>query len=473
MKLIKTINSLPDGVKASTALFTASVVTSGISYIVTPIYTRMLSTAEYGQTSVFMTWQHLFGIIAMFCLSAGVFNNGMIDYPNKRDDYSFSMLILSNLITISFSAIVLCIFPIIKEYIHISFELLMFMCFSFLFTPAYNFWTSKQRYEYKYKWTFFWSILSAIASPLSAIICIRLFPSNRLYARIVGAQGALLLIHLVFYFYLGFKNKFKINTKYWKKALLFNLPLIPHYLSTYLLSSSDRLMISHLINDSATGFYSVAYSVASFATIMWSAINSSLIPFTYENCKKGNYKSIAKVTNVLLTVFAIGCLLIIMLGPEVVAIMATSDYSEAIYVIPPIIGGVFFQVQYFLYANVVYYFKKPKYVMVASITATCVNLVLNYIFIPKYGYIAAGYTTIICYIMQAIIDFFAMKNVAKNSIYNMKYIIILSILVIFISLLSNFLYVYRIIRFIIVGICLIISFVYRNRIVKSIKMIRK
>ena len=50
----------------------------------------------------------------------------------------------------------------------------------------------------------------------------------------------------------------------------------------YLLSSSDRIMISNLVNDSATAYYTVAYSVASIALIIWNAVNSSLVPFTYE-----------------------------------------------------------------------------------------------------------------------------------------------------------------------------------------------
>ncbi|MBR2489711.1 MAG: oligosaccharide flippase family protein, partial [Clostridia bacterium] len=85
--MLNKIKNLPAGVKASVAFFFASVITSGIAYIVTPIYTRLLSPEEYGQTSVFLTWVQVFGIIAMFCLHYGVFNNGMLDYKDKRDDF--------------------------------------------------------------------------------------------------------------------------------------------------------------------------------------------------------------------------------------------------------------------------------------------------------------------------------------------------------------------------------------------------
>ena len=89
-----------------------------------------------------------------------------------------------------------------------------------------------------------------------------------------------------------------------------------------------------------TAYYSVAYSVAAIATIVWTAINSSLIPYTYEKCKEKDYKSIQRVTSPIIAVFAVACLFVIMLAPEVVAIMATPEYKEAIYVIPNV-GGVF------------------------------------------------------------------------------------------------------------------------------------
>ena len=105
MNPIAKIKNMPPAAKASIAFFLSSLVTKGISYIVTPIYTRLLTEAQYGQVSVFMTWLEIFGIIAMFCLSYGVFNNGMVDHPEKRSEFSFSMLILSNIITLCFSGI--------------------------------------------------------------------------------------------------------------------------------------------------------------------------------------------------------------------------------------------------------------------------------------------------------------------------------------------------------------------------------
>lgn len=462
-------NRLPRGVKASVAFFIASVVSKGISYLTTPIFTRLLSSEEYGQVSIFLTWFQIFGIIAMFCFAYGIFNNGMIEYKDKRDDFSFSLLILSNIFTIAFAGILFSIFPFIQSFIKIEIPFIFLMCLLFLFQPAYNFWFARQRYELKYKATLAWTLVCAIVSPFVAIVCI-LFSKDgdHVYMRIFGAECPLLLIYIGFYLYLGFKNRWQVNTQYWKEAILFNLPLIPHYLSTYLLGSSDKIMISYLIGDTAVAYYSVASSIGTIAGIIWTAINGSLIPYTYEKCEEGKYEDINRVTLPLISLFAVGCFVVILLAPEAVRLMATNNYMEAIYVIPPIVGGVFFQIQYFIYANIVYYHKKPTYVMIGSLTAVILNLVLNYFCIKNFGYIAAGYTTIVCYAVQASIDYLAMRIVVGKAVYNMKYIFILSLCVVVIVLLSNLIYNSSIIRYMILILTIVLIIIFRKKIIKIV-----
>lgn len=467
------IAGLPKGVKASAAFFFASVITSGISYIVTPIYTRLLDPAVVGQASNFMTWTHTFAIIAMFCLSYGVFNNGMLDYPDKRDEYSFSMLVLSNIITLAFAAVVLPLHKYIEGFVGVDMPLMLLMCVMFLFQPAYSFWVARQRYELKYKFTVMWTVICAFISPLVAILAILIFKDHPLYARLFGADVALIAVYIGFYVYIIVKSKCKLETKYWKPALMFNLPLIPHYLSSYLLSSSNKILIKNLVGDTQLGYYHIAFAVSNIVNIIWTAINSSLIPYTYAKCKEKDYKSISNVTLPILTAFAVMCLAVMMFAPEVVAVMGGTEYMEVIYVIPPTVGGVFFQVQYFIYANIVYYYKKPKYVMYASVTTVVLNFVLGYVLISNFGYLAAGYSMLICYLLQATFDYLAMRKVVGQNVYNMKYIGVLSLAVILTAVFSNLLYDMIIVRYGIVVAVLAVGFILRKKIIGIIKEMRK
>ncbi len=459
------------GMKASFAFFIANVVTAGIAYITTPLFTRMLTSPEFGKVSLYLTWKQVFGIIAMFCLSYGVFNNGMSDYPEDRDRFSYSLLSLSNIITLVFAVAITALFPIWHQFLGIDYKYILLMVLIFFFQPAYTFWTVRQRYEFKFKKTVFFTIVLAIVSPLTALLCIRTF-ENKVDSRIFGAELPLVAVYICFYVYLGIKGEWKSNRKYWGEAFRFNLPLIPHYLSTYVLSSSDKIMISHICGTRDNAFYTVAYSVASVGTIVWSAANASLIPFTYEKCKKKEYKAISDITAPILLLYGVVCLIIILLAPEVVAFLSPAEYHGAIYAIPPVIAGIFFQVQYYLYANVIYYYKKPRYVMYASVSSAVLNLVLNYVFINKYGYLAAGYTTFICYLIQAVIDYFAMRKVVGQSIYNMKFIVLMSAMMVIICLGGAFLYTRTIIRFALLAGTVIIIICLRKKIISIFKRLK-
>lgn len=465
--------NLPKGVKASLVFFLASILSKGVSYLTTPIFTRLLSTEEYGQVAVYFTWAQVFGIVTMFCLSYGVFNNGMIDYEKDRDRYSFSMLVLSNIITIACAVVMFSIFPFIGGALKIDLPLLILMFIVFLLEPAYSFWAARQRYEYKYKASFFASTSITLLAPIIAILCLWLIPGNKVYERIIGTEVTLAIFYLFFYVLLAVKSKGQIKTSYWKYAIKFNLPLIPHYLSAYLLSGADKIMISHMVSDTATALYTIAYSVASVVLVIWTSANSSLIPYTYEKCKEKDYKSISRVTLPILAVFGVVCLILIMLGPEVVALMADAEYREGIYAIPPIVGGVFFQAQYYLYANVLYYYKKPVWVMVGSIVAMCLNIGLNFWLIPKFGFIAAAYTTLICYFMQCVIDYVALRCFLKKDIYNMKFVGLLSLILIAISAFSNLLYDYLIVRYCLIAVIIIFGIVFHKKIMGMFMVLKK
>ena len=207
-------NSSP-GVKSSLAFAVASAVSAGISYLTTPIFTRMLSSAEYGEVTVYLTWQSIFAIVAMFSLNYGVFNNGMMDYSDDRDNYSFSMLGLSNVVTICFGLIILLGKVTVPSLIVIEDKYLLLMFTVFLFQPAYNFWLARQKYEYNYKPALIASICIAVLGPLVSVIAV-VYSDDKVAGRIFGLEGTLLLIYLFFFIRIGSKSHWRCKPSYWK-----------------------------------------------------------------------------------------------------------------------------------------------------------------------------------------------------------------------------------------------------------------
>jgi O-antigen/teichoic acid export membrane protein len=465
--------SLP--VKASIAFFIATLIQKGLKFITTPIYTRIMSKADYGTVSVFFSYLALVGTVAMFCLNYGVFNNGMLDYKENRDGFATSLLVLSNVIT----SVVFVLFLVFREQIvrfsSIDFQLWILMFLVFYTLPALNFWFSRQRYEYKYKLVVPVTIAIALVSSIVSIICIKFFENN-VYARLFGGESILIISCIVFYILTVKKSGLSKVTKYWKRAFAFNIFVLPHYLSIYVLTSSDRIMIQNILGNEQAAFYSVAYSIGAVAIIAWTAINSSLIPFTYEQCAKQQYDKLKNISNAVLTLYGFCCVLVMLLAPELLKIMAPGQYRSALVVIPPIILGVFFQAHYSLFVNVLYYAKKPKYALISSSIAAILNLILNWFLIPRYGIVVAGCTTLVSYLVQAIINYIAVCGIGMRAAYNGKYILKLSAMVLcswaFVFLYEENIY-FSIIRYAILLIGIILIVVNRNRLISVIKTIKR
>ena len=460
--------------KASFVLMLTQLIQKGLAVITTPIYSRLLTTAEYGQVSVFFSWYEILVIFSGFCLSKGVFNNGMMDFKEDRDCFSWSLCSLSLMISLVVGSIIILFSKYVWNFMNLPMNLIVFMVLLLTFEEALSIWSVRQRFEYKYKALALITVGLAVISPICGILCILKFPENRIVSRICGARTVFLLAYLSMFFYLFLKAKGRVKIQYWKYAVLFNLPLIPHYLSLHILNHMDRIQIEWIVGASAAGIYSVAYSGASVVKVVWQSINASLIPWTYEKCKKEEFEALGDMTKVLVTGYGLICLGFMFLAPEIMKILAPSSYLEGINVIPSVVAGVFFSSLYYIFANVVYYYKKPTYVMIGSVVSAILNVILNAIFIPIYGFVVAGYTTMISYISQSVIDYFAMYRITKKNIYDMKYIFSISFIFIICSITLSFVYDNLVIR-ICLFMALILYMLYycRKNLKKTITFIKR
>lgn len=421
-------------VKASLWFAVCSAMQKGIDLLCTPVFTRIVSPEEYGVYAVYQSWYPIFLIFTTLNLYAGVYNNGMIKWPNNRAELTSSLLGLSTTITVIWLIIYLFNIEYWNSLIGLPTILILAIFAEALFVPAYNFWAAGQRFDYKYKKLVFVTLAMGILSPLLAIISIFL-TSHKAEARILSVVLVQVGVSLIFYIIKMFTGRKFYIKEYWRFALAFNLPLVPHYLSQTVLNQIDRIMIADMVGTREAAIYAVAYTISMMLTIVTSAINASYIPFTYKAIKNQNYQSLKETSGYLVLFIGIGSILAICIGPEIIRIFAAPVYYESRWIIPPVAASVLFMFIFPLFCNVEFYFEQTKFIMVASVMAAITNIMLNYIAIPIFGYIAAAYTTLFCYILLTIAHYAAYRLVCRKKgisigIYNMKLII----LVIFLSL---------------------------------------
>lgn len=442
----------------------------GISVLTTPFFTRLLSTEQYGLVSTFNSWESIFSILIMFSTYKCLLNL-CTKYENQEE-------ILAGItgLNLTLSIVWIVIFGVFRvelaQIMGMSVTLvlcLLFLCLSQNFIIC---WTVVNQYSYKYKKVVCVTLLYTLVSVAGGLISVAFYRSSA-EAKIVPQTVCSLLIGLILLIVIFKRGKIFFNKSYWKFALLFSIPLLPHYLSEIILQSSDRIMINSMCGTSEVAIYSLAYTVGSAIGLVTGAINSAFAPYQYQKIKSQEYDDLAKNTNYIIA-FIAGCLCLIMLfGREIVLILGGSKYLDSINLIIPICLGAFFNYIFQLFARVQEYFEQKITIVIASVFCAGLNICLNYFGIKKFGYSAAAYTTFICYFVFCFIHYLFYKIACKRNIhreiYNIKGLIIISALLIIFSALIWFINDYFYIKYIILALVIIVTILKRKTITIFLK----
>jgi len=365
--------------------------------------------------------------------------------------------------------LIYCVFNgYFQRFIGLQFEYMGLMFLDILFTAVIGLWTVRQRYEFKYRALIIATLTTSVLNPVIGIILVMTL-EDKVFARLLSIVVANFLFFIIVFIALLKNSKTIVSFSYWRYALKLDLPLIPHYLSMVLLSNSDRIMISKFCGSAYTAIYSVAYNAAMVMQIVVSSVNASFNPWLYQQLKKRNYSGIKKTTNYLLLLVALVSVIPVLFAPEVILLLGSAEYAEAVNIIPALSCSVFLIFVYTLFSIIEMFYEKPKYIMIGSLSAVSVNIILNFFFIQIFGYEAAAYTTLGCYLLLAFFHYMMMVKVCKEqhiteNIYNLRFIIGLTVGVMLTAFVISRLYSYAIIRYAILALVLIIVVIQRKNV---------
>lgn len=464
-RLVKKYKIMPIQVKASIWFLICSFIQKGISILTTPIFTRIMNPDEYGAYNVFNSWFAIIAIIVSLNLSQGVYTQGLIKYEDDRKVFSSSMEGLSTLLIICWSLVYFLFRDYFNGILQLS-TIQMIAMFVLIWSGAViGFWSCEQRVDYKYKKLVVMTLAVSIVQPLTGIIIV-LNSSDKVTGRIVGIAVVEFAFYIGIYIFQILRGRVLFHARYWAHALRFNIPLVPHYLSFVVLSNSDRIMIERMVGKSESGIYSLAYAVASIMTVFHIALMGAISPWMYQKMKSQDITKIKKIIYPCLGLMAGANIILICLAPEIIRIFAPASYYEAIWVVPPVAMSVFFVFLFDVFSKFEFFFEKTKYIMIASVFGAVLNIVLNYFLINQFGYMAAGYTTLICDVILCIGHYFFMCKVCNSfcngvSPFNKKVLLGVSILFVIVGMLFLIVYKYIYIRYAI--LCAIIAFIFIKR----------
>ena len=340
-KLLEKYKNFSPAAKASFWFVISNVMLRGISFITLPIFSRILTTEEYGVVTVYSSWTIIIQIFCTLTLNGGVFNVVLTKHYDESKKYISAFQGLAFSLTLLFFILTMVFIKPFCNFSKLSPLLTICMYLDIFFQMPFALWQGKQRFDYKYRLIILITILTSILNPLLGYFAV-IHSEHKAEARILVGLCITIIIGLIFLIENFRQGKTFYNKEIWKYAFRFNIVLVPHYLSMQILSHSDRIMINNMCGLSDSGIYGVAYSFAILITLITNGISSSYVPFQYKCLKAENYEKLRKTTSFLLLCIAAITIAMICVIPDVFRFMLPESYYPAIWVIPPVAGAVFF-----------------------------------------------------------------------------------------------------------------------------------
>lgn len=391
--------------------------TKALGFLTVPIFSRVMNQADYGSYGTFTSILSVMLILTGFDAYSSVIRSKH-DVEDDMDSYILSVLAVNTVVTLSFYALFL-VFPDLYCNIFKVNTLCINIMFLYLFTvPAFNLICTRQRSCYKYK-TFV--VLTALISVSAVVMSLAfvLTASDKLTARIVGQYLPGILVGGALFVYIIVRGK-RVKLAHCRYVLQLCIPLLPHLLSLFILTSSNMVVLSWLCGSEAAAVFSVANSAANIATILFDSANKAWAPWLLDNLEAKREDSIGRVSNLYLILLLVVVFLVCAFGPEIIYILGGEAYEEAVYVMPLLLMGCAFKVAYTMYVNVEFYEKKTGITAVATLFAAALEIAISIPLTAQFGYIGAGVASLLGYLLLLIAHYAGACKMGREKVFDRK-----------------------------------------------------
>lgn len=454
--------------------FVGTFLLKAVTFVSVPIFTRMLSPANYGIVSTYTTYISFLGIVIGFSLNTAT-ANARIDFSDRFNEYNANIIRVSFLIFIVELILGNSVCFLIENTLSINrfyLNLIFFIAYSEYVVNTYY---KINSVDFRFKSNMKISILNALISVVLSICLIDLM-ENDVTAKLIGQGFFLFCVAIVLFIYIGFRktSKFVISDVDYAKKIA--LPNICHQISLLIMSQSDRVIIFNMCNAATAAKYSVVYNFGLIMQMIWNAINEVWVPWLYRELYRRNDSHIVKMSKIYLFLFTFLSGIVVLIAPDFMIILAPESYLEAKNIIAPVILSIYFMFLYSFFVNIEIYNKKNKYMAISTFIAAVGNIVGNYVLIPVFGYKAAAYTTLFSYVLLMILHYIFLTYLFKLNIYTIKMFICPIVFMIIMTTISLLTLEIIVVRYLVMlalflagGIWMIVKKAYINDFIYSIK----
>jgi len=251
------------------------------------------------------------------------------------------------------------------------------------------------------------------------------------------------LISLLMLFREIFEVRIKFNKKLWKEIIFYSLPLLVAGLAGSINEALDRVLLKHLLTGELTpieqlGIYGANYKIAVLMQLFVQMFRFAAEPFYFRNAKEKNAQILF---GDVMKYFVIICMLIFLMVTLYIDIFRHfigRNYYAGLNIVPIILYAIFL-LGVFFNLSIWYKLKNiTRYGAIITIMGALITFIINWIFIPRYGYLASAWAHFICYLTMVIISYFLGQRIYRIQ-YNLKLIALYAILPVVIYIFAKWL----------------------------------
>lgn len=401
----------------------------GLGIFLLPIYTTVLSSNELGIISTSSA------IIAFFVIIFGLSIRGSTTYfyynHNSTENYLKKIYGTSVLTILAFSGLGILILLLCKSYLldplfeNIDFyPYVILSLISIFFQPLYFFYQSLLKAKQLAKKAVFLDLLFFVTMIGLTVILILGFDFGAEGALIANAIASLLVFIVSC---IGLKQEviLSFNVDIFKKLLKYSLPILPHNLSGWAMNMFDKVILNSLTSLSVVAFFDVGSQIGKVVNMLSLGINSAYSPWFFDQIKNNpNSKiQIANTTNKIIVFYAFSGVAVSWLAPEILKIISRPEYHDSWKIVPVISTAFVINGFYFTFSNT-FFLNKTKHLPLLTLSGAVINIILNLILIPMYGFYGAAYASLFTKSIFTFITYKVSNRILPIN-YNLRFIILI------------------------------------------------
>lgn len=424
--------------------FPSKIIPALMGFLTLPLLTQLFDPGDYGNYVLVLTLVNILSLILTSLWGTSIVRFYSNYKKNKKLNYFFDTINVGYVGLIIFISFILTTFLIIipVEIEETLFNLMIVGLLVFMFSTYFVMLSRVLVAKEKSGIYSLFLSLQSILGFLFGFLFIIYF-----HIGIIGFLWGNLLSYIILLPLMYWKSLNKVyaghffSKKIFSTLTSYGAPLVISNSAAWILSSSDRYLLQFFRGNFEVGIYSASYLLSEYTLIMiWTLFMTAAFP-SIVNCweLKGvdeTQTHIKKIMRYFILVSVPAAVGLIVLSQQIITVITSSQYYEGYVIVPFVaVGGLFLGLQWWAQLGLLLN-KKTKIISILVLISCIVNLVLNFILIPFYGYLGAAVTTLISYfILFLLMIIFSKKYLVLNWPVNSLIKIAISSLIMAISLL--------------------------------------